>query len=89
MDSALTGFLFLFGIVHLLLISVPIGMVFRSRISLVSKVLWCTFLLALPFAGAAYFHFRYRSSLFLGKTYDPSAHDLGARNWSDSPDDRE
>ncbi len=89
MDSAVIGFLFLFGIVHLLLVAVPLGSTLRSQISLKSKLLWCAFLVFLPFVGAAYFHFRYRSSLFLGKSYDPSVHDLGARNWSDSPHDRD
>lgn len=89
MDSAAIGFLVLFGIVHLLLIAIPVGTTLRAKISIKSKLLWCAFLLFAPFAGAAYFHYRYRSSLFLGKPYDPSAHDLGARNWSDSPDDRD
>ena len=89
MDSALIGFLLLFGIVHLLLIAVPIGTTLRAPVSGKSKLLWCAFLLLLPVVGAALFHFRYRSSLFIGKPFEPSAHDLGARNWRDSTDDRE
>jgi hypothetical protein len=89
MDNAYTGFLVLFSVVHLLLIAVPIGTTLRASISARSKMLWIMFLLMLPFVAVAFFHFRYRSSLFLGKPYEPSPHDLGARNWRDSPDDRE
>lgn len=89
MDSAIIGFLGLAGIVHLLLIVIPIGTTLKAAISVQSKFLWCAFLIFLPFIGAVLFHFRYRSSLFRGKPYEPSAHELGARNWSDSPDDRD
>lgn len=88
MDNALTGFLALFSIVHLLLVAVPIGTTLRAPISVKSKLLWVAFLLVLPFVGVALFHFRFRSSLFLGKPYQPTPHDLGARNWRDTPDDR-
>ena len=87
MGSALFGFLMILGIVHLLLIAVPLGTTLKAPISLQSKLLWCAFLVFLPFLGAGLFHFRYRSSLFHGKPYDPSAHDLGARNWRDPSDD--
>ena len=89
MDSALIGFLVLFGIVHLLLIAVPIGTTLRASISARSKLAWCCFLLLLPLVGAGLFHFRYRTGLFHGKPWEPSAHELGARNWSDSPHDRD
>ena len=89
MENAVIGFLVFFGIFHLLLIAIPIGTTLRAPISGQSKILWCAFLILAPFIGAALFHFRYRSSLFRGKPYQPSAHDLGARNWRDSPDNRE
>jgi hypothetical protein len=89
MDSALTGFLILFGIFHLLLIAIPIGTTLRSPISGKSKILWSIFLVILPFIGVAFFHFRFRSSLFMGKPYEPSPHDLGVRNPSDSPNNRD
>jgi hypothetical protein len=88
MDNALVGFLALFSIVHILLIAVPIGTTLRAPISVKSKILWVVFLLIFPFIGVALFHFRYRSSLFLGKPYEPTPHDLGVRNCRDSPDDR-
>ena len=89
MDSAVIGFLGLLGIAHLLLIVIPLGTTLKASISIQSKLAWCAFLIFLPFIGAALFHFRYRTSLFHGKPYEPSAHELGARNWSDSPDKRE
>lgn len=89
MDSAIIGFLVLFGIVHLLLIAIPVGTTLHSPISMQSKLLWCAFLIFLPIVGAALFHYRYRTGLFHGKPYEPSAHDLGAGNWRDSPDDRD
>ena len=89
MDSAIVGFLVVFGILHLLLIAVPIGTTLRAPISIKSKLSWSAFLVFLPFIGAAIFHFRFRSSLFLGKPYQPTPHDLGARNWKDSHDDRD
>ena len=89
MDRALVGLLVVFGILHLLLIAVPVGAALRAPISSISKAFWCAFLVTLPFIGVAIFHFRYRSSLFMGKPYDPGPHDLGIRNWRDSPDDRD
>ena len=88
MDNAIIGFLALVGIIHLLLIAIPIGTTLRAPISLQSKILWCAFLVLIPFGGAAFFHFRYRSGLFRGKPWEPSAHELGARNWRDSNDDK-
>lgn len=89
MDSVLIGFLLIFGIVHLLLIAVPLGTTLRAPLSVPGKLAWSAFLILLPIAGAALFHFRYRSSLFRGKPWEPSAHDLGARNWRDRPDGRD
>jgi glucan phosphoethanolaminetransferase (alkaline phosphatase superfamily) len=89
MDKALIGFLVIFMILHLLLVVVPITTTLRANISGKSKILWCAFLALLPFIGVALFHFRFRSSLFLGKTWEPSPHDLGVRNPHDSTNDRD
>ncbi len=89
MDKALTGFLILFGILHLVLVVVPISTTLRASISAKSKFLWCSFLVFLPLIGVALFHFRFRSSLFLGKTWEPSPHDLGVRNPHDSSNNRD
>ena len=88
MDSAIIGFLGLAGVVHLLLIVIPLGTTLKAAISVQSKLTWCAFLIFLPFIGAGLFHCRYRTSLFRGKPYEPSAHELGARSWSDSHDKR-
>jgi hypothetical protein len=89
MDKALVGFLVLFGILHLLLVVVPIITTLRASISGKSKILWCSFLMFLPLIGVALFHFRFRTSLFLGKTWEPSPHDLGVRNPRDSSNNRD
>ena len=89
MDKAIVGVLAVFGILHLLLIVVPISTTLRASISAKGKIFWCAFLVLLPFIGVAYFHFRFRSSLFMGKPYEPSPHDLGARNLPDSRKDRD
>ena len=89
MNNALIGFLALFGILHLLLVVVPISATLRAPISARSKGLWCAFLLCLPFIAVALFHFRFRSSLFRGKPWEPSAHDLGVRKPHDATRDRD
>jgi len=89
MDKAMIGFLIVFGFLHLLLIILPISTTLRASISVKSKIFWCVFLVILPFVGVAFFHFRFRSSLFMGKPYEPSPHDLGVRNPPDSPNDRD
>ena len=89
MDKALIGFLVVFGILHFLLVVIPITTTLRASISSKSKILWCTFLIFLPFIGAAVFHIRFRTSLFLGKPWEPSPHDLGVRKPHDSSNDRE
>jgi len=89
MDKALIGFLGVFGILHLLLVVVPVTTTLRASISGKSKILWCAFLVLLPFIGVAVFHFRFRTSLFLGKTWEPSPHDLGVRKPHDSSKDRD
>ena len=85
MDRALLGFLVVFGTVHILLVIVPIRDTFKAKISMPSKLAWCVFLLLVPFIGTAIFHYRFRSGLFQGKGWEPTAHDLGARN-PDLPD---
>lgn len=89
MDNAIIGLLFVIGVFHLLLIIIPIITTLRAAISRTSKLAWCVFLIALPFFGVAIFHFRFRSSLFLGKSYEPTPHDLGVRVDKHSPDRRD
>ena len=89
MDKALTGLLGVFGIFHLLLVVVPVTTTLRASISAKSKILWCAFLVLLPFIGVAVFHFRFRTSLFLGRPWEPSPHDLGVRKPHDSSNDRD
>jgi len=88
MDAALIGFLALLGLIHVILVVVPVVTTVGAPISLKSKLLWCTFLLFLPFVGVAVFHVKCRASLFLGKPWEPSAHDLGVRKPHDSTKDR-
>jgi hypothetical protein len=89
MDKALIGFLVVLGISHLILVVVPITTTLRASIAGKSKMLWCAFLVFLPFIGVALFHIRFRTSLFLGKTWEPSPHDLGVRKPHDSSKDRD
>jgi hypothetical protein len=64
MSNALKGILIVSAIAHLFLIVVPFINTLYASISKKSKLAWCAFLLFLPFAGAAIFHFRYRDSIF-------------------------
>ncbi len=48
----------------------------RVSISVKSKSIWCAFLVLLPFIGVAFFHFRFKPSLYQGKTYEPTSQDL-------------
>ena len=89
MDKALTGFLAVFGFLHLLLVVVPVMTTLRASITTNSKIMWCAFLVFVPFIAVLIFHFRFRTSLFLGKKWDPSAHDLGVRKPHDSTKDRD
>ena len=89
MDKSLIGFLGLFGFLHLFLVAIPIRTTLRAAISARSKMLWCAFLLFLPIIGVLLFHYKYRSSLFIGKPYEPSPHDLGVRMDNPPNDDRE
>ena len=89
MDKALIGFLLVLGILHLLLVVIPITTTLRTSISARSKILWCAFLVLLPFIGVALFHFRFKTSLFQGKTWEPSPHDLGVRKPHDLSNHRD
>jgi len=64
MSNALKGVLILIAISHVMLIIIPVLNTLYASISQKSKLLWCAFLILLPFIGAAIFHFRYRASLF-------------------------
>lgn len=87
MDSALIGFLIVFGAFHLLLVVPPIMNTFKASISAKSKIFWCLFLMLLPLIGVLIFHFRYRASLFHGKTYEISAAEERARSGTLAPRD--
>ncbi len=89
MSSALIGFLGVFGFLHILLVIVPITRTLRAPISGKSKLVWCVFLIILPFIGVALFHFRFRSSLFQGEAYEISAAEERARSGTLAPDDRD
>ena len=78
MDKALIGILGVAGILHLILVLVPVRDTLGASISLQSKLAWCAFLLLLPFVGVAVFHFLFRSSMFQGKAYEPTSQELGA-----------
>ncbi len=87
MNSALFGFLIVVGIFHLLLVMIPIINTLQASISGKSKLVWCLFLLFLPVIGVAFFHFRYRTSLFHGKAYEISAAEERARSGTLAPRD--
>ena len=92
MDTALIGFLVIFIPIHVLLITIPITHTLRAAISTKSKILWCGFLLFIPYnrgsiIGAAVFHFKYKTSLFQGKAYEISAAEERARSGTLAPRD--
>jgi hypothetical protein len=89
MNNTLFGFLVVFIPLHVLLVAIPIMHTWRATISVQSKLLWCIFLLCLPFIGVAVFHFKYRSSLFGGKQYQRSAAEERAASGTLAPDDRD
>jgi Ca2+/H+ antiporter len=70
MSNALKGVLILIAISHSILIVVPVLDTLYSSISRKSKLLWCAFLIFLPYIGAAIFHFRYRASLFQEENHE-------------------
>ena len=77
MSSAIIGILAVVAIAHVLLVIVPLLATLRAPISGKSKLVWCAFLLLLPFIGVAVFHYRFDSSLFRGRAYEPTPEDLG------------
>jgi len=89
MSKVQIGMLAVAGIIHLLLVIVPIVTTVRASISAKSKLVWCAFLVLIPIIGIAYFHFRFRSSLFHGKSYEPTPEDLGGPLSGFSRHDRE
>lgn len=89
MDKAWLGFFIVIAIFHVLLVVIPIAYTLRAAISTKSKLLWCGFLLFVPFLGAGLFHFKYRASLFLGKGYQRSAAEERASSGTLSPDDHD
>lgn len=89
MSNAITGFMVIFGVSHCLLVAIPIANTLQASISARSKLFWSLFLLLLPLAGVAIFHFRYRSSLFQGKTYEISAAEERARSGTLAPRDHD
>ena len=88
-DNILIGALAVFGTPHLVLVAVPLTETIRSRISPPSKLVWALFLLLLPVAGVAVFHYRYRSSLFGGASFELDAASERARSGTLAPVDRE
>ncbi len=89
MDSALIGFSIVSGAFHLLLVVLPVMYTLKAPISLESKIFWCLFLMLLPLIGVLIFHFRYRASLFHGKTYEISAAEERARSGTLAPRDND
>ncbi|MGI9319359.1 MAG: hypothetical protein ACR2QW_18675 [bacterium] len=89
MSKAIIGALAVAGIFHLLLVIVPIINTLRASISGKSKFVWCAFLVLLPFIGVAIFHFRFKSSLYQGKAYEPTSQELGGPPSGFSRDDNE
>ncbi|NNE63066.1 MAG: hypothetical protein HKN34_03195 [Gammaproteobacteria bacterium] len=89
MNNALFGFLIIFIPLHVLLILIPITHTLRAAISAKSKILWCGFLLFLPLIGVAFFHFKYRTSLFQGKVHEVSAAEERARSGTLAPRDHD
>jgi hypothetical protein len=77
MSKAIIGFLAVAGAFHLILIIMPVMRTLGASISAKSKLIWCAFLVLLPFVGVAVFHFRFKLSLYQGKAYEPTLHDLG------------
>jgi len=89
MSNALIGFLFVFGVFHLLLVAIPIMSVFQATISVKSKIAWCGVIVLLPFIGVAIMHIRYGTGLFQGKNYEVSAADERARSGTLTPGDHD
>ena len=64
MSNAWKGVLIFVAVSHFMLIVIPVLNTLYASISNKSKLFWCSFLIFLPYIGAAIFHFRYRDSLF-------------------------
>ena len=89
MGSALIGLLVVFGGGHLILIIVPLINTLRASISVTSKLIWCAFLVLIPFVGVYVFHRKFASSLFHGQGYEVSAAEERARSGTLAPDDKD
>lgn len=89
MDSALFGFLVIFIPIHVLLIAIPISRTLRVPISVKSKMIWCGFLLFIPFLGAAVFHYKFKPGLYQGEPYEINAAEERARSGTLAPRDHD
>ncbi len=87
MDTAIMGFLAIFIPIHVLFVAIPVRDTLRATISTNSKMLWCGFLLFVPLIGAALFHYKYKTGLFQGGTYEISAAEERARSGTLAPRD--
>jgi hypothetical protein len=87
MDSAWFGFLVIIVPIHILLIAIPTTRTLGAKISPLSKLLWCGFLLLAPLVGAAIFHYKFGTSLFHGRAYEISAAEERARSGTLAPSD--
>jgi hypothetical protein len=77
MSKEIIGILAVAGIFHLILVIVPVMNTLRASISSKSKLIWCAFLVLLPFIAVTFFHFRFKSGLYQGKAYEPASSDIG------------
>jgi hypothetical protein len=89
MSKALIGFLAVVGIIHLILVVIPIKDTVQAPISVKSKLVWCLFLILLPIIGAFVFHRWFKSGAYQGKNYEISAADERARSGTLAPDDND
>jgi len=89
MDSTLFGFLVIFIPLHFLLIVIPISRTLQVPISAKSKILWCGFLFFIPLLGAAVFHYKFKTGLYRGETYQISAAEERARSGTLAPRDQD
>ena len=87
MDSAIVGGLGLFGLIHFVLIVVPLFNTLRAPISLQGKLFWCAFLVLLPIVGVVVFHFKFRSSVFQGEGWRESSEIERAKAGTLAPND--
>ena len=89
MSDAITGFLLLIGIIHAVLVLIPLVDTLKANISSRSKLAWCLFLLLVPLVGVALFHFRFRSGIFHGEKFQISADDERSRSGTLAPRDKD